>query len=162
MYKNLTIALLTSVTLVTASVEACTMNLGGFDNQIYHYYQPCEKVTEAVECKTVSITADKTIYFAKKDGSFLRLKSNGTIETAPDQDTKYKLDTNQDLEKYAIVADMVFSCQAGYRQDYLPLTNLTDEQLKRIGFEYYGKTDVERNKAHIKATAKAACPRVPH
>lgn len=155
MKKCAIVVMLLGTTLFSDAAEACEMNLGGFGNQIYHYYKPCHKVVEAKEYKTVSLTMDKSVYFAHKDGSFVRMK-NGAIEAAPDSKTLYTLSNTQLLNKYDVIADMVLSCQAGYRQDFIPLAALTQEQLNRIGVEYYGKTDIARNKSHIKNTERIA------
>lgn len=156
MKKCAIVVMLLGTMLFSDAAEACEMNLGGFGNQIYHYYKPCHKVVEAKEYKTVSLTMDKSVYFAHKDGIYVRMKS-GAIEVAPDSKTPYTLDNTRNVDEHAVIADMVLSCQAGYRQDYIPLADLTQEQLDRIGIEYYGKTDIARNKSHIKSTSKAAC-----
>lgn len=142
------------------SVNACEQNLGGFGNQVYHYYKPCHKVFEANNIKTVSILKNGVIYFAKKGGSFVRaINKNGVynLEYAIDKDTNYTaagLDLNRD--QYLQIADMVISCSMGMRQEYIPLQELTNEQLARLSIECYGKRDIERNKAQTNAAAKAA------
>lgn len=156
MCKNTIATMLLGIALFSGVTEACEMKLGGFGNQIYHYYNPCHKVEEAKEYKTVSITMDKSVYFAHKDGSFVRMKS-GSIEVAPDSKTPYTLDNTQNVAKFAVIADMVLSCQAQYRQNYISLADLNQEQLTRIGIEYYGETDIARNKSHLRSTEKAAC-----